>query len=132
MRIIGTDSDTLLFAAIEPGRWIVRPGTSQENAMRRTITTAFFSLALGGVVLGAALPASPVSAANVTVGIGEGGAVFGYNDGYWDRDHRWHKWRDEREATEWRRDHHEHYYDWKHNRDRDEGWRDHDRYWEHD
>jgi hypothetical protein len=34
-----------------------------------------------------------------------GGIAFGYSDGYWDREHRWHGWRDAQEAAAWRAEH---------------------------
>jgi hypothetical protein len=97
--------------------------------MRRTLRTALVTFALAGGSLAVALPAV---ADDVTVGIGHGGIAFGYSDGYWDREHSWHQWRDEREANEFRRENREHYYERKHEEDRDHGWRDNDRWWHHD
>jgi hypothetical protein len=94
--------------------------------MRRIFRIACLTLALGGVTMGASLPAR---AAEVVVG--NGGIAFGYADGYWDRGHQWHRWHDQHQAANWRRENAEHYYARRHDRDHEEGWRDQDRYWEH-
>ncbi len=99
--------------------------------MKHLITGAALALALA--LAGAPLIAStaPVSAA-VDFSIALGNAAFGYSDGYWDRDHHWHAWRNKDEAR-WFRDHMaDHYYDVRHDRDRkdrDQGWR-RERWWE--
>jgi hypothetical protein len=67
---------------------------------------------------------------NVTIGVGGGGVAFGFNDGYWDRGHQWHGWKNQEEATSFRSQNHDHYYDRKHDADKDGGWRDSDRYWD--
>lgn len=90
--------------------------------------TALVAVALGGSVLTMGLSAH---ADNVTVGVGPGGIAFGYSDGYWDRDHHWHAWRNHEEAERWRAENSAHYYDWKHDRDRDQGWHNNDHWWDH-
>ena len=73
---------------------------------------------------------TPAKAA-VDFSISLGNAAFGYSDGYWDRDHHWHTWRNRDEAN-WYRDHYkEHYVAQKHSHDRDKGWHESDRYWDH-
>ena len=96
--------------------------------MRCTLRSAVVALALAGGSLAVALPAV---AADVSVGVGPGGIAFGYSDGYWDQAHHWHKWHDQRQAAEFRKDNHEHYYDRKHNADHDQGWHDSDQWWHH-
>jgi len=96
--------------------------------MSRIISAAILALALIG---GASAITLPAKADNVTVGVGPGGIAFGFSDGYWDRDHHWHAWRNHEEAEHWRAANTAHYYDWKHDRDHDAGWHDSDRYWEH-
>jgi hypothetical protein len=87
-------------------------------------------------LLGAALIAGslmvgvPAIAADVTVGVGPGGIAFGYNDGYWDRDHKWHAWRNHEERAHWQAENREHYYEQRHDHDHDKGWRESDRYWD--
>jgi len=95
--------------------------------MSSTIKTALVAFALIGGTL--AIGAS-AAAEETRVVVAPGGIAFGYNDGYWDREHRWHAWRNHEEAEHWRAENREHYYDWKHDRDRDEGWHANDRYWD--
>ena len=55
------------------------------------------------------------------------GAVrFGYSDGYWDNDHHFHKWRNAREAREFRARFGDRYQALKHTRAKNAGWRDDD------
>ncbi len=97
------------------------------------------SIALKGAIFalgiaGAFAIAGPASAADagigvhiggigVGVGVGLGDVAYGYRDGYWDNDHRWHNWRDAREMNEYRNRSGNHYYDYRHDRDPDQGWR---------
>ena len=100
--------------------------------MTRWGMTLMGAAVIGGSLLAGmpALVGAPAQAADVTVGVGPGGIAFGYQDGYWDRSHNWHAWRDAREHERWREANRDHYYAWHHERDGDKGWRDHDRYWE--
>ena len=50
--------------------------------------------------------------------------VLGYDDGYYDRDRRWHRWRNDRERDWFRQSHRDAYYDMRHDRDRDRYRRD--------
>ncbi len=94
--------------------------------MKRPVTVALLTVAL----LGGSFSAGPTAMAqNVAVGVDVGGIAFGYNDGYWDRGHNWHAWRDRREAVQWRAENRAHYYAWRHDRRRDMGWRE-ERWWE--
>lgn len=56
--------------------------------------------------------------------------AFGYADGYWDRNHQWHPWRDRREAEAWRAQNPGHYYDRRHDQEANAGWHADDRWWE--
>jgi hypothetical protein len=85
-------------------------------------------------LLAAALVVGPMAVghsakAGVTVGVGAGGIAFGFTDGYWDRDHQWHRWRNRHEAAAWRAENRDHYYAWRHDRHHDGGWRN-DRWWD--
>ena len=77
--------------------------------------------------MAAALPA----AAEVNISIDPGSIAFGYSDGYWDRDHHWHKWHSPGDAAWYRSHYAEHYYDHHHDRDHEGGWRGDDRWWDH-
>jgi hypothetical protein len=70
------------------------------------------------------------SQAGTRVVVDFGGIAFGYEDGYWDRDHRWHDWDRREDWDRYRQEQREHAYAWRHDRDRDMGW--HDAYWHHD
>jgi hypothetical protein len=75
---------------------------------------------------------APAVAAGVDFSVSLGNAAFGYSDGYWDRDHKWHAWRNKDEAQYFRAHNAEHYTEAKHDKDRndhDQGWRN-DRYWD--
>jgi hypothetical protein len=52
-----------------------------------------------------------------------GAVAFAYSDGYWDRDQRWHGWRNAREAREYRARHGQNYKAVRHTRERNRGWR---------
>ncbi len=56
------------------------------------------------------------------ISIGFGDVAFGYRDGYWDNNHRWHHWRNHRDHRSYRGQHSDNYHDWNHNRDSDHGW----------
>jgi hypothetical protein len=90
------------------------------------MATALFAAALAGGALTAGAPAI----AQVGIGVDLGGIAFGYNDGYWDRGHHWHRWHNRREASEWRAQNRDHYYARRHDREPGQGWRD-DNYWDH-
>ncbi len=94
--------------------------------MRRRVTIPILGAAL---VAGSLMAGVPAVAAEVSIGVG--GIAFGYNDGYWDREHHWHAWQNREEAEHWRAENREHYFAWKHDRDKDQGWREKERYWEH-
>jgi hypothetical protein len=94
--------------------------------MRTTVKIALVAIALAGTPLMTSRPA----AAEVSISVNPGGIAFGYADGYWDRDHHWHAWRNKTDA-QWYRDHyHDHYYAYRHDRDHGDGWRD-ERWWDH-
>jgi hypothetical protein len=90
-----------------------------------------------GALIALALVAAPLSAtapatAAVNVAVSLGNAAFGYSDGYWDRDHQWHKWRNKAESQYFRTHYGEHYMAVRHDKDRkdrDKGWRN-ERWWE--
>lgn len=49
---------------------------------------------------------------------------FGYADGYWDHEHRWHAWPNAREAREFHRQFQDRIYGYRHTRYPNDGWRD--------
>ena len=96
--------------------------------MKKLITGAFVAFALTAAPVIVSAPA----AAGVDFSISLGNAAFGYADGYWDRDHHWHAWRNKEEAQYFQTHYGEHYYAVRHDndrKDRDKGWRN-ERWWE--
>jgi hypothetical protein len=89
--------------------------------MNKLLISAAVVLGLAGATF--AVPET-ASAARVAVSFDLGNVAFGYQDGYWDRDHRWHRWRHQRDARRYRSEHGDQYHHWRHNRDSDQGWHD--------
>lgn len=84
--------------------------------------------ALLAISLAFVIPAG--ARAETSVFLDFGGIAFGFEDGYWDRDHRWHEWQRHEDWERFRYEQREHAYAWRHDRDRDMGWRE--EYWHHD
>lgn len=61
--------------------------------------------------------------ARTAISFSLGNVAFGYRDGYWDNDHRWHKWRNARDHRAYRDQHRDNYRDGYHHRYRGQGWR---------
>ena len=95
--------------------------------MRRVIQGGLIAFALLAVPVTSSAPAF----AAVDFSVSLGNVAFGYSDGYWDRDHVWHAWRNKDEARYFREHYAEHYVDARHDRTRDQGWRN-ERWWEED
>ncbi|HLI19885.1 MAG TPA: hypothetical protein VKV32_02130 [Stellaceae bacterium] len=74
---------------------------------------------------------SPARAADVSVNFDAGNVAFGFTDGYWDRDHHWHRWPNASARNDWRAHNKAHYYSHAHTHYKSAGWRDQDHYWEH-
>jgi len=85
---------------------------------------------INGVLAGAALcafgmvavatPADARSTGGITFSITLGNAVFGYTDGYYDRNRRWHRWRNAQERRWYQANHRDSFYNLRHDRDRDD------------
>ncbi len=56
--------------------------------------------------------------------LGFANIAFGYNDGYWDTGHRWHRWGNTSDYQNYRA-HGSNFHGWNHTRDRDNGWQRH-------
>ncbi len=87
--------------------------------MHKLLTGAIIVAGLAGATI--AVP-STASAAGVGISFNLGNVAFGYQDGYWDRSHHWHKWRNRNEARNYRAAPSNQYHDWKHDRNSDRGW----------
>lgn len=75
------------------------------------ITIAAALIAIAGATISASAPAH----AAVGVSFDFGNVALGYSDGYYDRDHHWHRWAHRRDADRWRHDHSDMYHGWRHN-----------------
>jgi hypothetical protein len=83
-------------------------------------------LGIATMAIGLACASSAITgtarAAEVGVSLDIGNVAFGYQDGYWDRGHRWHHWRNQREVRYYRQTSGAQYHAWRHDRDADHGW----------
>jgi len=68
--------------------------------------------------------------ARAAVTVDFGNIAFAYQDGYWDRDHHWHRWHNTSERNRYRAAYAQHYFAKSHTRVHGSGWRDNDRYWD--
>jgi hypothetical protein len=77
-------------------------------------------LIAAGVLSAAGMAVSaPASAQPTSFGFRVGDVGIAYNDGYYDRDRRWHHWRNAREHDWYRANYSRSYHGWRHDRDRD-------------
>jgi len=95
----------------------------------KPVAGALFAVAL----IGAPILATPAVAA-VDYSIALSNAAFAYSDGYWDRDHHWHWYRNKQEAEYFRTFFAAHYVNARHDHDRRDlarGWRK-EHWWENE
>ena len=78
-----------------------------------------FKILLAAGVLGAASLAVPAAAQPTHFSFRVGDVALGYNDGYYDRSHSWHSWRDARERNWYRARYAHNYRRMRHDRDHD-------------
>lgn len=85
------------------------------------------ALAVAGLL--AAAPATTVAAQGFTLSFNAGNVAFGYTDGYYDNNRRWHRWRSDRERQWYMKNQRGRYHAISRDRDRDRDrrWRDWDR-----
>ena len=57
--------------------------------------------------------------ARATFSITLGNTAFGYNDGYYDQNRRWHRWRNSHERRWYQSNHSDSYFNLRHTRDND-------------
>ena len=85
---------------------------------------------IGAIAALAFVALSPAHARDAfTFSFDTGAVAFAYSDGYWDRNHNWHGWRNSNEARAYRSQYAHNYKATRHNRERNQGWRndmDHD------
>ena len=82
--------------------------------------TSLKILLAAGLLCGAGMTAAAPAAAQPSgFSFRLGDIGFAYDDGYYDRAHRWHAWRHERERNWYRANYRNHYRGYRHDRDRD-------------
>ncbi len=74
------------------------------------LTIAAAAIAIAGATLTMSVPAS----AAVGVSFDFGNVALGYSDGYYDRDHHWHRWAHRADMQRWQHDHADSWHGWRH------------------
>ena len=98
--------------------------------MHRNLKGMIVALGFVGATVALAGPASAqgvgigvhVGPVAIGVGAGFGNVAYGYQDGYWDHNHKWNTWQNQEEMNNYRKTQNNQYHDWKHDRDNDQGW----------
>lgn len=85
--------------------------------MKILMKTLLVAAALG--TAGLAGTAAPAAAQPAGFSFRLGDIGFAYEDGYYDRHHRWHNWRHQRERDWYRANYRNHYRAMRHDRDHD-------------
>ena len=72
--------------------------------MRINLKCALIALALAGTTFGfaGAADAQPRRSSNAAITVDFGGVLFGYRDGYMDRERRYHRWANDRDHRDYR------------------------------
>jgi len=68
-------------------------------------------------------PSTAMASESFSFSFDTGAVAFAYRDGYYDHNRRWHRWRNSREAREFRSRHRDRYWAYERNRYRNMGWR---------
>jgi hypothetical protein len=94
------------------------PMACSESLERNVMKTSLKVLLAAGVLCAAGATASvPASAAGLSFRVGD--VAMGYNDGYYDRSHSWHAWRNASEHRYYRSHYATNYRGMRHDRDHD-------------
>ena len=70
-------------------------------------------------VMATAPPAVARPTGGISFSINLGNAVFGYSDGYYDQNRRWHRWHNAQERRWYQSNHSDSFYNLRHDRDND-------------
>ena len=92
------------------------------NRFTLSLLAASALCAVGTVAV--SMPAAARDRDNVSVSVSFGGAAFGYEDGYYDNERRWHEWRDDDERAWYQENYGPTYYGMSRYDDRDDYRRD--------
>ena len=82
----------------------------KARIMNMKLTIAAAAIAIAGATLTMSVPAS----AAVGVSFDFGNVALGYSDGYYDRDHHWHRWAHRADMERWHHDHADSWHGWRH------------------
>jgi hypothetical protein len=93
--------------------------------MKKLLMAAVFAGTVAGFGIATTQPAAARDAFSFSFNTGD--VAIAYSDGYWDNNRRWHKWRNAREAREYRARYRDRYYHDRRDRFANQGWRDQDR-----
>jgi hypothetical protein len=86
---------------------------------RIVMKTSLKILLAAGALCTAGLTGTVPASAQSGFSFRVGDVALGYNDGYYDRGHRWHGWRNQRERDWYRVNYSHQYRGYRHDRDRD-------------
>jgi hypothetical protein len=75
-------------------------------------------------MMATATPAAARTTGGISFSFSLGNVVFGYSDGYYDQNRRWHRWKNSRERRAYQSSHSDSYYNLRHDRDHDRNRRD--------
>jgi hypothetical protein len=92
----------------------------QKEIIMKSFKSAVATALLAGVAI---TGMSTAYAADVVIQFDPGAVQYGYQDGYWNRDHQWHSWERPEHVTTYRAVPNAQYYEYRHDRDPDMGWR---------
>ena len=110
----------------------------KDSQMNRFSKSAVIALAVVGMTVATVAQADTSNTTNSaahTVSLGRemaavsisfdfGNIVAGYSDGYWDNNHRWHRWSNARQHQEYRNRNANSYHGMRHTRAPNNGWQD--------
>jgi hypothetical protein len=105
-RFVGTTLGIRRFPGNPPAR------TGRAFAEKKGFPMKFKTAAILAVV-GSTLALSSAQAA-VSVGFDIGNVAIGYNDGYYDNAHHWHRWAHPDDMAHFRAAHGDAYHEWRH------------------
>jgi hypothetical protein len=96
------------------------------NTMKKlTMIALVAATTLGTVSVATTAPAA--ARESFVFSFDTGNVAFAYSDGYWDHNRNWHRWRNAREAYEYRVRYSDRYYHGPRRHFPNQGWRDFDR-----
>lgn len=90
--------------------------------MRKLIISSIAIIGLAAVPLLTTGSAHADSRGSAAISLNFGNVAFAYSDGYWDNNHRWHRWSNVNEQRRYQKHHHRSYNNHRHDQDHDHSW----------